>query len=264
MLKLVGAVTRLVAEQRSISAPLYISRCMASGRNIYVKGGSNKQDIPSETKKLIENAKDPDDYSWQLGPGICEPKEMDLTTKERKTAMQYKIKYKGNKNSGGDDKIAYYPHVGEQIPDEPPSPVLMVEKRETGKSQPYWIKDYLTQIGRFLQFLNVLVSIWYFFSGLGEMERVGKKVFLPNTPSVGMLLYRMKHMVKITPLKFPNGIPENFDPNVHGFDLSADGKFTITEHQTGESVESLSKRADWMKIDPDQVEILSSSGQIQN
>ena len=87
------------------------------------------------------------------------------------------------------------------------------------------------------------------------MERVGKKVFLPNTPSVGMLLYRMKHMVKITPLKFPNGIPENFDPNVHGFDLSADGKFTITEHQTGESVESLSKRADWMKIDPDQVEI---------
>ena len=85
------------------------------------------------------------------------------------------------------------------------------------------------------------------------MEPIGKKVFLPNTPSVGMLLYRMKHIVKITPLKFPNGIPENFDPNIHGFHLSPDGKFTITEHQTGESVESLSARADWMKIENHQI-----------
>jgi len=235
MLKLAGAVARVVAEPRCISSPLYISRCMASGRNIYVKGGSNKQDIPSETKKLIENARDPDDYSWQLGPGICEPKEVDLTTTERKRATQYKIKYKGNKSSTGNEKVVYYPHAGEQIPDENPSPVLMVEKMQASKGQPYFIKDYLIQIG------------------LGHMEPIGKKVFLPNTPSVGMLLYRMKHIVKITPLKFPNGIPENFDPNIHGFHLSPDGKFTITEHQTGESVESLSARADWMKIENHQI-----------
>jgi len=204
---------------------------MASGRNIYVKGGSNKQDIPTETKELIQNARDPDDYSWQLGPGIQEPKVVDLTTEERTRATQYKVKYKGHRiMENGADRIKYFPHAGEEIPDEPPSPVLMVEKTGKGFGQPYWIKDYLTQIG------------------LGKFELMGQKVFLPNTPSVCMILYRLKHVVKITPLKFPNGIPENFDPETHGFKLSPTGEFTITDIPD-ESTESIAARAEWMKID---------------
>ena len=54
---------------------------MAAGRNIYVKGGSNKQDIPEETKRLIANARDPDDYSWQLGPHVQEPLEVCICAK---------------------------------------------------------------------------------------------------------------------------------------------------------------------------------------
>ena len=144
MFKVVRSISRIAAE----SAPLYFSRCcMASGRNIYIKGGSNKQDIPSETKKLIANARDPDDMRWQLGHGIQKPLVVDLSTEEKTRAMQYKVKYKGHRVMDGEDKVKYYPHIGEQIPEEPPSPVLMVEKMKTEHKQPYWIKDYLTQIG---------------------------------------------------------------------------------------------------------------------
>ena len=145
MYKIVCSLSRAAAE----TAPLYFTRCsMASGRNIYIKGGSNKQDIPSETKKLIATARDPDDMRWQLGHGIQEPLEVDLTTEEKMRATQYKIKYKGHRVMEGEDKVKYYPHKDELIPDEPPSPVLMVEKAQTDYGQPYWIKDYLIQIGK--------------------------------------------------------------------------------------------------------------------
>ena len=145
MYKIVSHISGIASN----NAPLYFIRCMASGRNIYVKGGSNKQDIPSETKKLIQNARDPDDYSWQLGPGIQEAREVDLTSPEKTRATQYKVKYKGHKiMGGGEDKVKYFPHAGEEIPNEPPSPVLMVEKMKMEKEQPYWIKDYMQQIGK--------------------------------------------------------------------------------------------------------------------
>lgn len=87
MYKVVSQIARLAAD----SSPLYFSRCMASGRGHYIKGGSNKQDIPSETRKLIENAKDPDDYSWQPGPAIGEEHVVDLTTEEKTRATAYKV-----------------------------------------------------------------------------------------------------------------------------------------------------------------------------
>ena len=54
---------------------------MARGRNYYVKGASNKQDISPEARELLRNKKDPEDGRWQLGYGIQEPLEMDPTTK---------------------------------------------------------------------------------------------------------------------------------------------------------------------------------------
>ena len=88
MLKIVRSLSRIPPD----SCPLYFSRAtMASGRNHYIKGGSNKQDIPSETRKLIENAKDPDDYSWQPGPSIGEEHVVDLTTEEKTRATAYKV-----------------------------------------------------------------------------------------------------------------------------------------------------------------------------
>jgi len=210
-------------------APLTFARCMASGRGRYIRGGSNKQDVSPETKQLLEQAKDPDDLSWQLGHGIQEPMEVDLTTKERKRAMQYKVKYKGWRINDGEDKVTYYPHAGEEISEEPPSPVLMVCKIKRLKGEPFWIRDYCDQIG------------------LGEYEKCGKLAFLPNTPSVGMLLFKIKHMVKITPVTFPNGMPDDFSPETHGFKLTSRGEFIVTD-QPAESLDSIAMRADWMKI----------------
>ena len=141
MLKVVTSLSR------SPCAPISFARCMASGRNRYIRGGSNKQDVSPQTKQLLEEAKDPDDLSWQLGHGIQEPLEMDLTTEERKRAMQYKVKYKGWRANDGEDQVKYYPHAGEEVSQEPPSPVLMVKKMKTLIGESYWIKDYCAQIG---------------------------------------------------------------------------------------------------------------------
>lgn len=214
--------------------PISSVRSMASRRNRYIKGGSNAQAISPETRQLIENAKDPDDYSWQLGPGIQEPIELDLTTQERKRAMQYKVKYKGWRINDGEEKVKYYPHAGEEVNQEPPSPVLMVKKMRPCKGEPYWIKDYLEQIG------------------LGKHEIEGKMCFLPNIPSVCLHLSKIKHMVKITPVTFPNGIPDDFSPETHGFKLTSRGEFFINDKPM-ESLESIAQRADWMKIDADMI-----------
>jgi len=211
------------------SAPLSFVRCMASGRHRYVKRGSNKQDVSPETKQLLEEAREPDDLSWQLGHGIQEPLEMDLTTQERTRAMQYKIKYMGDKINA-EEKVQYYPHAGEEIPQEPPSPVLMVKRMKTLVGEPYWIKDYCEQLG------------------MGVTQNIGKMAFLPNTPSVGLLLFKIKHIVKITPLTFPNGMPDDFTPDTHGFRLTSTGEFIVTD-RPAESTDSIAMRADWMKID---------------
>ena len=72
--------------------------------------------------------------------------------------------------------------------------------------------------------------------------------FLPNTPSVGLLLFKIKHVVKITPLTFPNGMPDDFSPDTHGFRLTSTGEFIVTD-RPAESTDSIAQRADWMKID---------------
>jgi hypothetical protein len=41
--------------------------------------------------------RDPEDHRWKLGPGVEEPVRLDLTTQERKRALQYTIKYKGDR-----------------------------------------------------------------------------------------------------------------------------------------------------------------------
>jgi hypothetical protein len=45
-------------------------------------------------------------------------------------------------------------------------------------------------------------------------------VFLPNLPSVSLLLFKIKHLLEIRPITFPNGIPEDFDPERDGSRLS--------------------------------------------
>merc|ERR1711892_1465788 len=112
---------------------------------------------------------------------------------------------------------------------ESPSPVLMVTRVKNLYGEPYYIKMYCEQLG------------------LGHLEDITRKVFLPNLPSVGLLLYKIKHIVQITPITFPQGMPEDFDPDKYGFKLKENGEFIVTPTK-GESLDSIVKRADWMKL----------------
>jgi len=208
-----------------------LSRCMASGRNSYVSGGSNPMDISPEVRELVKEARDPEDKSWQLGHGIQQHKEMNLATKERTRAKQYEVAYYGYeaKVDNGVDSIKYWPMEGDDMEQAPPSPVLMVNRVKSLNKEPYYIKDYCEQIG------------------LGHLEDLSRKVFLPNLPSVGLLLYRIKHLVKITPVTFPQGMPEDFDPDKYGYKLKQNGEFIVTPTKA-ESIESIVSRAEWMKL----------------
>ena len=52
-------------------------------------------------------------------------------------------------------------------------------------------------------------------------------MFLPNLPSVCALLYKIKHVVEITPVTFPKGMPDDFHPDTHGFKLTPTGEFIV-------------------------------------
>jgi len=240
----------LRAPQQVLRAPLSPFRGLATsgalgarGRARYVKGGSNRQDLGPEARELIAKARDMDDLSWQLGPGVEEPITLDLRTEERTRALQYEVPYKGygTKVNNGDDLISYYPHTGEVMPEDRPSPVLMVTKVKSKRGEPYWVKAYMDQIG-----------LGGFGGGQVSLKKVGSRVFLPNLPSVSAVLYRIKHMVEVTPLTFPCGFPEDFHPDTHGFTITNQGEF-IVQGAPQESLDSVARRAHWMKLSTEDI-----------
>jgi len=208
-------------------------RCMASGRGHYIRGASNKQDISEETRELLKQVRNPEEPKWKLGHGIQEPIVMDLSSEERKRATQYIQPYYGRARTtelGSDDTVQYYPNQEDTSTQPPPSPVLMVKRIKTLVGEPWYYCHYLEQIG------------------LGKRQHISKLSFLPNLPSVGLLLFKIKHLVQITPLTFPNGIPEDFDPEMDGSFLKSNGEFLI-HPSLKVNPEEVADRADWMKLE---------------
>jgi len=210
------------------------NRGMAKGRNHFLKGASSKQDISDETKDLLKNARNPEDKSWKLGHGIQEPLVMDPTTPERKRATQYIVKYRGENINDGDDLVKYYPHAGEEIPTINPSPVLMVKRVKDFRGETWFNKDFCEQIG------------------LGNKEKLSKFVFLPNIPSVSSMLFKIKHIIEIKPITFPNGIPDDFDPDKHGYKLKSNGEFVV-HPSLKVDLKEMTKDADWMKLSSEDI-----------
>eukprot|EP00088_Acartia_fossae_P037051 TRINITY_DN38242_c0_g1_i1.p1 TRINITY_DN38242_c0_g1~~TRINITY_DN38242_c0_g1_i1.p1 ORF type:complete len:305 (+),score=78.37 TRINITY_DN38242_c0_g1_i1:28-942(+) len=218
----------------SVLPVLQQKRGMARGRNYYITKGSNKQDISAETKELIRNARNPEDRRWQLGHGIQEPLEMDPRIEERKVATQYIVKYYGDNINDGDDVVRYYPHGGEEIPDITPAKVIMVKRVKALYGEPWYNKNYCEQLG------------------LGKNEKLSKLSFLPNIPSVSVILFKIKHLIEITPVTFPNGMPEDFDPDTHGYKLKLNGEFVVHPSLRADT-DNLVSQADWMKLNYDDV-----------
>jgi len=179
------------------------SRCMARGRNYYLKGASRNTGISPESRDLLLNVRHAENVDeWKHEHGIGEPIKF--------------TQYRENVEDVDDEKdldMTYFPHKGETWPEDyEPSPVLIVTRVKDIKGQPWWHKMDLERIG------------------LGIYAKTNNtRVALPNLSFYNALLYRVKHLVEIIPVEFPNGIPdqENFD--VKRAKVTEDGNFLYHE-----------------------------------
>jgi len=138
--------------------------------------------------------------------------------------------------------FTYYPRSPEQVdPPYSPSKVFMVQRIKCLKKKPYWDKNVMTELG-----LN---------------NKRSTIAIVANTPPMNALLWKVKHLVRITPITFPQGIPS--DGDVRGAKLKENGELVFVpklEEPTLSDVESDIKepridgetmqkylRAKWMK-----------------
>lgn len=56
-------------------------------------------------------------------------------------------------------------------------------------------------------------------------ERMSDIVILKNTPEINSKLWKVKHLIKITPITFPNGFPDD----INGTFLKENGEFLVTK-----------------------------------
>lgn len=198
---------------------------MARGRNFYIKGASNDEGISEEARHLIANARHAENIEeWEVGPGIG----------AKKTFSQFRI----NPDDIDDDQeqdMVYFPHRGEEEwpKNYKPSPVLLVQRVKHLKGEPWWHKLTCERIG------------------LGIYVPQSRRVALPNLSFYTAQLYSIKHLVKITPVEFPQGIPaeEDFDPRA--VEITQDGTFLMHEKIRQRTQNLLEKEADRLKMQQD-------------
>nr|SVE77290.1 EOG090X0EYV [Daphnia lumholtzi] len=82
---------------------------------------------------------------------------------------------------------------GHQDPPYEPSKVLMVERIRDLKHRPHWEKDIIAKLG------------------LPKEVKSSKVVIVANTPSMCAQLWKVKHLIRVTPITFPQGLPEDGD-----------------------------------------------------
>nr|CAG4638095.1 EOG090X0EYV [Chydorus sphaericus] len=100
----------------------------------------------------------------------------------------------GFTNDGGEKYLGftYYPRFpGKDDPPYEPTRVLMVQRIRSLKKKPRWDKELLAELG------------------LGGIN--SNLAFIANTPNNCHKLWKVKHLVRITPVTIPQGLPEDGD-----------------------------------------------------
>jgi len=121
--------------------------------------------------------------------------------------------------------FTFYPrHPDQKDPPYEPAKLFMVTKIKSVRGQPYWEK-YL--VGRHF-----------------KLQENGTTVIVKNTPETNQKLYRIKHLVEIKPITFPNGFPTD---TTSGF-LDHHGRYVnyklldVSPEDAQKSLEKLGKK----------------------
>lgn len=175
-------------------------RQMARGRNYYLKGASVNPGISPQTRDLLANVKHAENIEeWEREPGIG-------------SAIKFSH-YRENPLDIDDESeldMTYFPHKGEEPwpKDYEASPVLLVKRVKKLKGEPWWHKMDCERIG------------------LGIYARLNMtRVALPNLSFYNALLFRIKHLVEIQPVTFPDGIPKPEEFDVRCAKVTESGEF---------------------------------------
>jgi len=173
--------------------PQQLCRHMSSNRNHPVEGGSNETGITEEVRDLIRNMKSAENLEdWQVDPSLGSKVTVDTWSPNKREDID-------NDQEGVD--MVYWPHKGQEWPgpeEAPPPLVLLVEKVVPESGEPWWIKEALEKLG-------LLTGCYH-----------GKRVAVPNMTHYTSLIYKVKHLVRVVPVSFPNGVPseDEFDPQM--------------------------------------------------
>ncbi|XP_012266544.1 39S ribosomal protein L30, mitochondrial [Athalia rosae] len=132
--------------------------------------------------------------------------------------------------------ITYYPRTPDHVdPPIEPTKLLMIQRVKPFKGNPYWQKNVLT-------LLNL-------------HERSSAIAIVKNTPEMNSMLWEVKHLIKVTPIKCPNGLPKDGDLN--GTYLHENGTFMVT-HKVAidpSRIEATEKFTnDWRRLDKETVQ----------
>ncbi|CAH0699238.1 unnamed protein product [Spodoptera exigua] len=108
------------------------------------------------------------------------------------------VRAKGYKAPGGiryPGGIVYYPRYPDhKDPEYTPTKLFRVERIKPSKHQPHYLKSILRE-----------------FNILEECEN--HVTVVKNIPEINMRLWKIKHLIKITPIVFPYGEPTKDDIN---------------------------------------------------
>ncbi|XP_026813769.1 uncharacterized protein LOC113554220 [Rhopalosiphum maidis] len=103
--------------------------------------------------------------------------------------------------------FTYYPREGEVDPPYTPTKLFMVQRVKRYLYNPYWQKKILTD--------------------MGLDHKISDIAIVKNTPEMNARLWKVKHLIKITPIQTPDGLPEKED--YWGTHLDSDGVFRISK-----------------------------------
>ncbi|XP_068242065.1 uncharacterized protein mRpL30 [Palaemon carinicauda] len=86
----------------------------------------------------------------------------------------------------------YYPRNSDEVdPPYEPSPLHLVTRVRSLKGKPHWEKDIMKKYG---------------------LERPSACAIIKNNPENNAYLWKVKHLIKIVPIKLPKDLPEQADP----------------------------------------------------